>query len=96
MVEWFERAGLPESSQVIREALAVFGEHYSRSQEERQAFLDRFKDTDEDDWDPAWDPFDKLSDRFLPTSEDQQAFDEAADKWLRNVCGIRNLHDHWK
>jgi len=90
MVEWFERAGLLDAARVTREALAVFGDDYSRSQEERQTFLDKFKVSEEDDWDRELDdPFYDLDRRFVSS----EAFDKAADEWLRSVCGIQNLHD---
>jgi hypothetical protein len=89
MIEWFERAGLPESASVLREATALFGKGFPRSQAARREFLTSFDGATRADWDP----FFKLDDRFYASVPmDKDKFEAAADRWLREVCGIANLH----
>jgi hypothetical protein len=90
MIEWFERAGLAETASVLRQATAVFGQVFPRSQDRRRKFLASFDGQTR----AEWDPFVQMDDRFyasLPYNED--VFDAAADRWLREVCGIESLHD---
>ncbi len=90
MIEWFERAGLAESASIVREATAVFGKVFPRSQKLRRKFLASFDGETRADWDP----FFKLDDRFYASLPyDKHVFDAAADRWLREVCGIKNLRD---
>lgn len=90
MVEWFERADLQKSAAILKEAMAVFGEAYPRSQEARNNFLEKFPgDTREE-----WDPFDEMDGPFYESlNEDGKTFDDHADRWLRETCGIQSLHD---
>ncbi len=90
MIEWFERAGLKPTADVIRRAVAVFGDEFPRSQAARNEFLSTFKGKRRADWDP----FFKMDDEFyasLPYKE--KVFEQAADKWLREVCGVKQLTD---
>jgi hypothetical protein len=68
----------------------VFGKDFPRSLAVRREILDSFHGAAQADSDRL----DHLSDRFyasLPHRE--KKFDAAADRWLREVCGIENLHD---
>jgi Domain of unknown function (DUF4375) len=90
MTEWFERAGLAETAQVVKEATSVFGRVFPRSQDLRRQLLASFPGEAREEWDP----FSQMDDRFyasLPYGGD--AYDAAADRWLREVCGIKSLHD---
>lgn len=88
LAEWFERAGLGQSATLVRDAMAVFGDKFPRSQDERQEFLAKFQGESR----AEWDPFYQMDSRFYETATDQ-AFDKAADHWLRNECGITRLQD---
>ena len=93
MIEWFERAGLAETAAVMKEATAVFGAKFPRSQAARKAFLAKFDGETRADWDP----FFRMDDRFYASLPYQKkVFDSAADRWLREVCGIATLHDTLK
>jgi hypothetical protein len=90
MIEWFERAGLAESASVMKEATAVFGQRFPRSQAVRREFLASFKGDKRADWDPFY----RMDDRFYASLPyDKKVFDAAADRWLREVCGMKSLHD---
>ena len=90
MIEWFERAGLAETASIMKKATAVFGNPFPRSQAVRRRFLASFDGATRADWDP----FFQLDDRFYSSLPyDKKVFDAAADRWLREVCGIKNLHD---
>ncbi len=103
MVEWFDRAGMPAAADIMRLALTKFGGAYSRSQEQRCAFLDSFRleaeCVDSDRPRSDWDPFYELDDRFYDclsggsVNPFDAAFTAAADRWLRETCGIRKLSD---
>lgn len=89
MFEWFTRAGFPEAASTVKDAMAVFGEQFPRSQSERQRFLSTFSEDDRSDWDP----FFLIDDRFYSALDDGAAYKEAADHWLRETCGISSLTD---
>lgn len=89
MIEWFTRAGLPEAASAVKDAVAVFGQDFPRSQSERQRFLLTFSGDDRSDWDP----FFRIDDRFYSALDDDAAYTEAANKWLRETCGISSLAD---
>lgn len=88
LAEWFERAGLSQSATLVRDAMAVFGDKFPRSQDERREFLAKFKGESR----AEWDPFYQMDSCFYEIATDQ-AFDLAANHWLRNVCGITRLQD---
>jgi len=90
MIEWFERAGLAETASIVKEATSVFGEVFPRSQDLRRKFLASFHGKTRADWDPFYQMYDRFY-ASLPYKKD--VFDKAADRWLREVCGIKNLHD---
>ena len=88
MAEWLERAGLTKGASIVRKAMAVFGPEFPRSQDARQEFLSRFGGESREEWDP----FFELDDRFYAATKDE-LFDEAGNRWLRDVCGIKRLRD---
>lgn len=81
MAEWFEQAGLPEAAGTLRKAIAVFGAEFPRSPEKRIAFLQAKTD----------DPFYELDEAFYGQVATQ--YDAAADRWIRERCGIGKLSD---
>jgi hypothetical protein len=85
MVEWFDRAGLKDTAEIVRTAMAVFGDTYPRSQTARQQFLQTFEGESR----AEWDPFAAMDEPFY---DSLHVFDEAADRWLRETCGVKNLH----
>jgi hypothetical protein len=88
MAEWFERSGLNEAAKAVRDAIAVFGRDFPRSRHARQAFLAKFEGESREEWDP----FRAMNERFYESATNR-AFDEAANEWLRQECGIRRLLD---
>jgi hypothetical protein len=103
MTEWCMRAGFEKTADIIREAIGVFGADFPRSQTARRDFLDAFparnrggRDRSHETERKDWDPFYEMDDRFyvsLRWGLDRHAFDDAADRWLREICGIHSLHD---
>lgn len=91
MVEWFDRAGLPETAAIMREAMAVFGTEFPRSQTKRNSFLDS-DPGDSDSPRSTWDTFETLNEQFYATLP-RGRFNELADRWLRATCGIQRLTD---
>ena len=90
MQQWCQRAGLQQTAEVLREAIAVFGTEFPRSQETRQGFLMEYaKANGTKGVRNSWNPFAELDDRFYKSTEH---FDDTADRWLRDVCGISSLH----
>jgi hypothetical protein len=88
MVEWFERAGLPQAATVLKQAMAKFGDPYPRSQEARQKFLDSIPWVSREESDP----FRDLDGPFYDAVEEEgRDFDTLADRWLIDVCGIKDL-----
>jgi len=88
MVEWFERAGMPGPASILKQAMAKFGEPYPRSQAARQRFLEGFKGEKREEWDP----FIELDQPFYDgVNGSAGGFDAAADRWLKEVCGIKDL-----
>lgn len=85
IAEWFERANLLDAAEIVRQAIAVFGDRFSRSQQKRQQFLEEFH---REAW-QQWDLFGETDDRFY-NSTVNELFKSSANKWLRN-CGIENL-----
>ena len=89
MVEWFERAGLPESAEILKKAMKVFGEPFPRSQETRIKVLERYEGQSRE----KYDPFYELDGPFYDSmSQGGKTFDDYADRWLRKTCGIQSLH----
>lgn len=88
MVEWFERSELPEAAEVLRNAIRVFGHQFPRTQATRNEFLRKFQGNSRD----QWDPFYKMDDEFFTSLPyEEKTFDHAADRWLREVCGVTRL-----
>lgn len=93
MVEWCNRAGLEDVAEVIRDAMdkLVDGE-YPRSRAKRVQTLRRLL--------PAKTrvgfegPFDELNNKFyFLLSNNGSRYDDAANRWLRETCGISDLDD---
>lgn len=64
---------------------------YPRSQEGRIHLLDKFPmKGSREQWDPFW----RLDEKFyeLPSNNGAR-YDDAADQWLRETCGITRLED---
>ncbi len=92
MVEWCERCGLNDVADVIRLAMnKLYGDAYPRSQEGRQRLLAKFPvrgDREQSD------PFYALVEKFYELlSNNGTRYDAAANKWLRETCGVTTL-DH--
>ncbi|GAB5405100.1 MAG: hypothetical protein Aurels2KO_33310 [Aureliella sp.] len=88
MLEWLERSELDTAADVLREAMAVFGETFPRSRGARLEFLSEFDGESRQ----QRDPFSQMDDAFyasLPYAT--HTFDRAADEWLRETCGIKRL-----
>jgi hypothetical protein len=86
MIEWFNRADLAQTASVMQAAIAKFGNAFPRARHAREEFLARF----EGDSQEEWDPFYALSDEFYDSLPSDR-FDAAADRWLRETCGIDRL-----
>lgn len=89
MIEWFARAGFPEAASAIKDAIAIFGNEFPRSQSERQRTLATLTGVDGSDSNP----FALIDARFYSTLDDRALYDEAANRWLRETCGISSLTD---
>lgn len=89
MIEWFERSELHEAAKILKDAIAVFGEEFPRSQRARNDFLSKFPGNSREEWDPFYAMDHKFYDS-LPYG--QNVFDLAADRWLRDACGVNKLN----
>jgi hypothetical protein len=93
MIEWFDRAGMPAGAEVLRKAVAKFGETYPRSQISRKKFLAKYarENTENPDL------FVDLDGDFFEALEGKAGtnlgFEATADRWLRNTCGITKFSD---
>ena len=92
MVEWCERSGLEDVARVIREAMSTLSDgEYPRSRADRHDALARFPVRSNRE---GLDPFYKLDEKFYALlSNNGSRYDDAADKWLRDTCGINKLSD---
>ncbi|MGV3484242.1 MAG: DMP19 family protein [Planctomycetaceae bacterium] len=88
MVEWLERSGLTDAAIVLREAMQVFGEEFPRSQSSRQQVLAKFEAPTREEGDPFY----EMDDRFFAATKDE-VFEQVANNWLREMCGINRLRD---
>ncbi len=91
MVEWCDRSGLRDVADVIRLAMKTLADDYPRSQAARQRLLEKFpvRGRRED-----WDPFKELDQKFYTLlTNNGSRYDEAADRWLLETCGITKLDD---
>jgi hypothetical protein len=94
MVEWFERASMPEAARIMKMAIAKFGDSFPRSQEVRNEFLVRFQGAKREEWDPFFQldtPFYEAISGSRENQDQPRPFDVAANKWLRDDCGIVDL-----
>jgi hypothetical protein len=89
MIEWFTRAGFPEVVSAIKEAMAIFGNEFPRSQSERQRILATLTGADGSESNP----FSLIDAHFYSALDDRALYDEAANRWLRETCGISSLTD---
>ena len=89
MVEFFERSKDPEAAEEIREAMAFFGEKFPRSQKERQRIIAEYKGDAQEALDPSSPVEGNTADD--DTSDDGWRMTELGDRWLRQVCGIKDL-----
>lgn len=91
MAEWCERNDLQNIADILREAMAIVGNPYPRSHSARDQILtDWINEIGFQKGRRAWDPFQSLDSRFYESWE-AVSFNDAADRWLRDVCGIRSL-----
>ncbi len=92
MEEWFARTGLSDVASIMRKAMKLLQPLYSRSREQRMDFLDAYTQEHLSDSSPSsdWNPFDGLDDKFY-TALPRARIYQAADIWLRDVCGITSL-----
>jgi hypothetical protein len=81
MAQWFEQAGLAEAAGTLRKAMAMFGQEFPRSPQKRAAWLQGKSE----------DLFYELDDALL--TEVASKYDAAADRWIRERCGIQKLSD---
>ena len=77
---------------MIRQAIAKLTDgEYPRSRRGRQQALARFPTAGERE---DWDPFYELDEAFYALLSNQGSrYDDAADRWLRETCGITQLSD---
>jgi hypothetical protein len=88
--ECLERMDLHATADVVKNAMLVFGQPFPRARAQRLQFLDRFQGNRREDWNP----FHVLDDPFYASFKGRnRSFEERADKWLREQCGIEGLGD---
>ncbi len=91
MVEFCNRAGLDDVAATITEAMKMLGSPYPVDRASRQAAL---ADITYRGVGGGSDPFHDLNERFFnQISRNRPRYDDAADAWLRNVCGIKSIDD---
>ena len=89
MVEFFKRYDLEEAAEKLKQAMAVFGEEYPRSQEARNRFLEQFEGTTRQEFAP----FHEMDGPFFEALlKGVQSMDDHADRVVREVWGITSLH----
>ncbi|MEM7476569.1 MAG: DUF4375 domain-containing protein [Planctomycetota bacterium] len=89
MLEWFERSELTDAAEVLRKAMAVFGDDFPRSQAARNEVLSKFQGHSRE----QRDPFYKMDDEFYASLPyERKTFEKAANRWLREVCGVTSLY----
>jgi hypothetical protein len=93
MIEWFDRAGMPEAAEILRKAVGRFGPVYPRSQGDRQEFLDGFEGKSRAEWDPFYELDDPFFVVLRPNEAQPTHFEVMADRWLHETCGIKKLGD---
>ena len=92
MVEWCERSELHDIADLIRRAMRTLADDdYPRSQVDRKRLLKKFPMRGSRE---QWDPFHELDLKFYELlSNNGSRYDDAADQWLREKCGITQLDD---
>jgi hypothetical protein len=91
MVQTFDEAGLPEAAELLQKAMSFFGPNFPRAQMTRSIALDAVSKGCEGPRE-NWDPFYEIQRRFFDAIEDGK-FEAAADRYLREQCGITKLTD---
>ncbi|MCC9658536.1 DMP19 family protein [Rhodopirellula halodulae] len=91
MVEWFSRTGLSEVARLFSEAMSVFGVEYPRDLAVRNSVLEAFGINEQF----GVELFDKLDERFFAVFRDRVRFDQTANAWLRETCGVTSLRDSY-
>jgi hypothetical protein len=90
MVEFYERSKNPEAAAEIRKAMAFFGGKFPRSQKERQRIIAEYKGDAQEALDPST-PAEGKPAAEETTGDDGWKMNELGDRWLREVCGIKDL-----
>jgi hypothetical protein len=93
MIEWFDRAGLPEGAEVLRKAIAKFGDNYPRSQLSRRKFLAKYERENAESPDPFVDLDGEIFEALEGKGGKSTSYEAIADRWLRENCGITKLSD---
>jgi hypothetical protein len=93
MMEWFDRAGLPEGADALRKAMAKFGDSYPRSQISRQKFLAKCERENAENPDPFADLDGELFEALEGKGGKTTSYEAVADRWLRETCRIQKLTD---
>ncbi len=90
--EWCERSELHDIADLIRRAMKTLADDdYPRSQADRKRLLKKFPMRGSRE---QWDPFHELDTKFYELlSNNGSRYDDAADRWLRETCGITRLDD---
>lgn len=92
ILEWLERAQLKEMAEEMRRAIALFGPTYPRPQAARREILAIIRRESPDPQDPfALRPGEKPG----SWNEERERYDEAANRWLKETCGILSLRQKW-
>lgn len=94
-VEWCQRAGIVQAAELVREAEERFKPLVPIEQDEEGEREEQGNSPDDQKgwWesDQIVESFRDLNRRFSQILSDS-IFDAAADRWLREICGIQNLH----
>jgi hypothetical protein len=74
----FQKLGLTETAQIVREATSLFGDDFPRVREKRWDFLDSFSGEKREEYDP----FFQLDDKFYASFEIEGVSSMVNDKFL--------------
>jgi hypothetical protein len=90
MHECLEKMGFNDAASAVKKAMLVFGRTYPRSQAARQRFLQAIPGAQSEEGNP----FRSLDEEFYAGFDRSvNSFNERADRWLRERCGITHLSD---
>ncbi len=89
MLEWFERAGLSDKAEMMRWAMALYGQIYPRDFKARNQILSKLEGS-----------FPGEIDVFAPLERNGfsihcNRFDDAANIWIRDVCNVTRLSKYF-